>query len=190
MWLKNIMNLAKNVLEKTKSQPEIAEEKVETKQPVNNDTPLVRPVLEPAKVTSAYGATEKFRGGKPHGGIDYINTQNNISVVAIGDGKVIEDFDYYIHSKRFKEQRHSAGNMVIIKHRINGRDYFVRYLHLVKNYVKLNQNVKIGEVIGVYGDVGYSFGAHVHIDMFDGAWNKIDPTPILLRGFVASGLVK
>lgn len=34
---------------------------------------------------------------------------------------------------------------------------------------------------GEYGDVGYSFGAHVHIDIFTADWSKkINPHSILL----------
>jgi murein DD-endopeptidase MepM/ murein hydrolase activator NlpD len=119
-----------------------------------------------------------------HDGIDYVSDSSK-HVLAIADGYVVTDVDYYEHSKRWTDRRHSAGNMVIIKHKIHGKDYFVRYLHLTENRVEEGLEVSQGDQIGTMGDVGYSFGIHLHIDFYNKSWVKIDPTPILLKGLKA-----
>lgn len=154
-------------------------------------TKLVRPVNEPHTLTSPYGP--RTINGKPqfHKGLDYVHGDNkgnyhrDKSVVAVGDGVCVFDFDSYDDKKRWNDPEHSAGNMVVLEHLINGKKYFVRYLHLMTNCVKVGQKVKMGEKIGVYGDAGISYGAHVHIDMWDANWKQIDPTPIMLAGLNA-----
>lgn len=38
-----------------------------------------------------------------------------------------------------------------------------------------------GMLLGEYGDVGYSFGAHVHIDVWTADWSKrINPRDVLI----------
>jgi murein DD-endopeptidase MepM/ murein hydrolase activator NlpD len=58
--------------------------------------------------------------------------------------------------------------MVIQKVLISGIFYSFRYCHLIENFVNHGQAVKQGDLIGIYGDVGYSFGAHLHIDVSPG----------------------
>lgn len=149
---------------------------------------LVRPVKPPYTITSPYG--QRTINGKPqfHKGIDYVNGDSpknyhkDKSVIAICDGICVFDFDSYDDKKRWNDPEHSAGNMVVLEHVIDDKKYFIRYLHLAKNNVKLKQKVKKGDVIGEYGDAGISYGAHVHIDMWDANWKQIDPTPILVKG--------
>jgi len=145
---------------------------------------LIRPVREPHKVTSPYG--QRYLQGKPqfHDGIDYINTERDTSVLAIADGVVCLDVDFYEEAKRWTDKRHSAGNYVIIKHTIDDKIFYCRYMHLSQNSVMQGQAVKQGDFIGRYADVGFSFGAHLHFDMFDASWKKIDPTPVLLAGLL------
>ena len=156
-------------------------------------TRLVRPVRYNPTVTSPYGPRPGIGNGF-HDGIDYINGDDkgmnvtpdvNRDVVAMGDGVVIYDYDSYNEAYRWggNNGQDTAGNMVIIQHNINGVEYFIRYLHLKKNHVSIGERVKIGQVIGEYADVGYSFGAHVHIDMYTINWQPINPTQIFLDGF-------
>jgi len=145
-------------------------------------TKLIRPVFEPHKITSPYG--ERIIWGKKqfHDGIDYVNKNNDQRVRAIADGVIVLDVDYYIHKLRWSDNRHSAGNFVILKHSIHGKDYFVRYMHLKENYVSKSDKVKQGTVLGEYANVGKSTGPHVHIDMYNQSWVKLDLTPILIKG--------
>lgn len=150
-------------------------------------TKLIRPVEEPSKVTSPFGR-RVINGEKQfHDGIDYASKTNGLSVLAITDGVVTYDKDNYQHSDRFTDPADSAGNFVILKHLIHGMYYFVRYLHLGRNVVSIGQQVRRGDVLGFYGDYGYSYGPHVHLDMYTLNWVKINPTPIMLRGLRANG---
>jgi murein DD-endopeptidase MepM/ murein hydrolase activator NlpD len=120
-----------------------------------------------------------------HDGLDLISRENN-NVYAILPGKVVHDMDEYIHDERFKDKKHSAGNYLIIKHKFEKAIYYVRYLHLGENTVSLKETIEEGEVIGNYGDYGYSFGAHLHIDVYDVNWKKISITELLKSGGVLS----
>lgn len=116
-----------------------------------------------------------------HNGIDYISLSGNPAVVCMAGGVVIYDQDDYDPALRWTVPRHSAGNMVITKSTIAGTAYYIRYLHLNKNSVKVGDAVNEGDIIGEYGDAGYSFGAHVHVDFFTMGWANIDPTEIILK---------
>lgn len=111
-----------------------------------------------------------------HHGIDLIsNAGGACSIIAIADGEVV-----YVQNgvTGFDDKVFTAGNYVKIKHS-NG--YYSRYLHMVNNSicVKVGQKVKAGDNLGVEGNTGYSFGAHLHFDVNDGT-NYVDPLPYLL----------
>lgn len=170
-WLKDIRDHVKNFLDKE-----------------NNVTRLIRPVMEPHYVTSPYGWRMIFGKKELHTGIDYINRKDDRRVLAITDGIVTHDKDNYNDALRWSAVEHSTGNFFVIKHRIHGKFYYVGYQHIVENVVKIGQTVKQGQVLGSYGNVGRSTGPHLHLDMWDRRWNKINPTYILLRGIRANGL--
>ena len=132
-------------------------------------------------ITSPYG--ERVLQGKKqfHNGIDFISRDDN-RVFSIADGIVVYDMDDYDHLKRWIDLKHSAGNYMIIQHHIGNEDYYVRYLHLEYNLKQKGESVKIGELIGKYGDYGISYGAHLHIDCYNIEWKQIDPT------FIFSGV--
>lgn len=140
-------------------------------------------MIEPVKkhrVSSPYG--KRILKGKEqfHDGIDFVSKVKSASVYSIGPGECTYDFDNYDDKKRWNlRDKHTAGNMVIIKTEIGGKQYYVRYLHLKENTLTNGQPVAEGDKIGEYADVGYSFGAHLHLDIYDMKWRKIDPTPIL-----------
>jgi len=131
------------------------------------------------KITSPYGLrkdpSKKFEEKIFHNGVDFVSLNGNRSVVAITDGVIIYDFDGYDDKQRWTSKKHSAGNMIIQSVRLDGETYYIRYLHLEENYVKTNTVVKEKDLLGVYGDVGYSFGAHLHVDIYDTAWKIVNP---------------
>ena len=132
--------------------------------------------VKDAKVTSPYG-WRTLNGKKQfHDGIDFVSTTGDNTVRAIADGKVCYDVDYYEESKRWTDKRHSAGNYLIIKHAINGKTYYGRYFHLGENYVSNGDVVVEGQAIGYYADAGISYGAHLHFDIYDDKWKKLNPT--------------
>jgi murein DD-endopeptidase MepM/ murein hydrolase activator NlpD len=137
---------------------------------------------EPVKnhrISSKYG--KRILSGKEqfHDGIDFVSRDGNTDVFSVGPGVCTFDFDNYDDKKRWNDVKHSAGNYVIIKTTLGNKDYYVRYLHLRENSLSNGQKVEEGEKIGEYADVGYSFGAHLHFDMYTMAWEKIDPTPVI-----------
>lgn len=141
-------------------------------------------------ITSNYG--ERILKGKKefHAGLDFISRENN-NVYAIADGIVTYDMDDYDDLKRWTDIKHSAGNYLIISHGINNKLYFARYLHLGYNLFQVGQRVKEGDTIGKYGDFGYSFGAHLHFDMWDERWTKANGHTIInpFAIFHAAGLL-
>ena len=86
-----------------------------------------------------------------HYGIDIpLNTGDKI--VAVFDGKV----------RYAKYNNGGFGNLIIIRH-VNGLETY--YAHLSRIKVKPNQVVKAGQVIGLGGNTGRSYGAHLHFEV-------------------------
>lgn len=106
---------------------------------------FVMPV--PGMVTSRYG----FRGRRYHNGID-LDLETGDTVRAAWAGKV----------RYAKFNDGGFGNLVIIRH-YNGLETF--YAHLSKHLVAPDQEVKAGDVIGLGGNTGHSFGSHLHFEV-------------------------
>lgn len=140
---------------------------------------MIYPVLHP-RISSPYG-WRILQGRKQfHDGIDFVNKLNiDRRVLSILDGVVIFDFDDYDEAQRWTNKHHSGGNMICVEYIINNIKYYARYLHLTANTVYKNQAIKEGQIVGAYGDVGYSFGAHLHFDLYDEKWKIIDPSFLL-----------
>lgn len=134
------------------------------------------PVAEPHRVSSPYGPRVLQGKNQNHSGIDFVSNTGLKNVLAVADGVVTYDQDDYEHHLRWIDRKHSAGNMIIILHKIKGDYFYIRYLHLDKNNVSVGQEISKGVLVGTYSDVGYSFGAHLHLDCYDVRWKKIDPT--------------
>ena len=98
-------------------------------------------------VTSRYG----FRKGRYHNGID-IALKVGDTIRAAWSGKV--------RYAKFNEG--GFGNLVIIRH-YNGLESF--YAHLDEHLCAPNQDVKAGDPIGLGGNTGHSFGAHLHFEL-------------------------
>ena len=99
------------------------------------------------RVTSRYG----WRRGRPHHGID-IGLRTGDTVRAAFSGRV-----------RYAKYNESGfGNLVIIRH-YNGLETF--YAHLSKHMVVPNQLVNAGDPIGLGGNTGRSYGAHLHFEV-------------------------
>ena len=99
-------------------------------------------------VTSKYGYRPRFR--RQHKGLD-INATKGDTIRAAFDGKVrVVEF-----------QRGGYGNVVVIRHS-NGLETV--YGHLSKHLTQKGSIVKAGEPIGLAGDTGRSFGAHLHFE--------------------------
>ena len=107
--------------------------------------------------SSSYG----WRWGRPHSGIDIaLNTGDPIH--AAFDGVV-----------RLAKYNGGYGNCIVIRHYNNLETL---YGHLSKINVKVGQEVKAGDVIGLGGSTGRSTGPHLHFECrlmyacFDPEW--------------------
>ena len=106
-------------------------------------------------VTSRYG----YRSGRHHSGID-LDLDIGDTVRAAWSGKV----------RYAKYNDGGFGNLVIVRHH-NGLETF--YAHLSKCLVVPDQEVKAGDVLGLGGNTGRSFGPHLHFEVrfYDAAMN-------------------
>lgn len=97
-------------------------------------------------VTSEFG----WRKRRPHYGTD-IDLETGDTVMAAFDGMV-----------RIAKLNRSYGNVVIIRHK-NGLETV--YAHLSKILVEAGQVLEAGQIIGLGGNTGHSFGAHLHFEI-------------------------
>ncbi len=94
---------------------------------------------------------------KKHGGIDVVGDDCK-TVFAVTKGKV-DLVQYWDGKTRTGSQ--SYGNMV----RIIGDDgIYVYYAHLEQIRVEKGQAINCGDIIGIMGNTGNSYGAHLHLE--------------------------
>lgn len=128
-------------------------------------------------ITSPFG--KRILQGKEqfHDGIDFISGDDAREVFSIGSGRVVMAFKNYVEADRWKlGGPSSGGNYVITRETIDGKDYYLKYLHLIENYVKENVDISASYLLGKFADVGYSFGPHVHVSVYDLNWRIVDPS--------------
>lgn len=105
---------------------------------------------------------------KTHRGID-LAAPTGTPVYATADGTVVAA------SKGAWDW--SYGNMVAIYH---GHGNYTNHAHLSKIKVHVGQKVKAGQLIGLCGNTGRSFGSHLHFEIHLGRkWNRVNPKPYL-----------
>jgi murein DD-endopeptidase MepM/ murein hydrolase activator NlpD len=97
------------------------------------------------KIISQFG----YRGSRVHSGVD-IKQKAGAPIVTAFDGKV-----------RLAKYSKGYGNVVVIRH-FNGLETV--YAHLSKIKVKVNQDVKSGDVIGLAGSTGRATATHLHFE--------------------------
>lgn len=109
------------------------------------------------QVSSSYG----WRWNRPHGGIDFA-LKIGEPIYAVFDGVV-----------RVAQVNGGYGKMILIRHYNNLETL---YGHLDKINVKVGQEVKAGDIIGLSGNTGFSTGPHLHFETrflyqtFDPEW--------------------
>lgn len=95
-----------------------------------------------------------------HMGIDLSNENKTIEIYPIASGVV------------FAKYHDDYGALVLkIKHNVNGRYIYSTYAHLSNWYVNEGQYVTPDTVIGRMGNTGYSFGAHLHLEVTTCDWH-------------------
>lgn len=110
-------------------------------------------------ITSPFGP----RWGRMHYGLD-IDLETGDNVVAAFEGLV-----------RISQFHASYGNVIVVRHN-NGLETL--YAHLSQRKVKPGDHVEAGQLIGLGGNTGRSYGAHLHFEVrFMG--EAIDPNLIV-----------
>ena len=95
-----------------------------------------------------------------HLGIDLSNTNKTIEIYPIATGVV------------FAKYYDDYGALVLkIRHYVNGRYIYSTYAHLSAWYVNVGDIVNPSDVIGRMGNTGYSFGAHLHLELTTCDWH-------------------
>ena len=100
------------------------------------------------KITDIFGYRPRRR--RVHQGLD-IKVLTGDTIYAAFDGKV----------RITSYQRRGYGHYVVVRHN-NGIETL--YAHLSKKLVKVNQNVRAGDPIGLGGNTGRSSGSHLHFE--------------------------
>ena len=57
------------------------------------------------------------------------------------------------------------GLHIRIRHRVNGREYHTIYAHLSRVLVEVGQQISTGTLIGLAGNTGHSYHAHLHLTL-------------------------
>ena len=118
---------------------------------------------------------------KAHEGIDLVPTGGNIKIYSPVKGFVWYDQD---------QPRGAYGNMIVIAEPYRKLNLY--FCHMRENFLSPGDWVNPGDVIGVMGNTGNSFGAHLHLminrwekapgsrlDYDNGYRGMVDPAPYL-----------
>jgi murein DD-endopeptidase MepM/ murein hydrolase activator NlpD len=127
-------------------------------------TPLGLPFH--GSITSTFGARENPFGGsdlETHKGLDIKGPMGG-QVKAMAKGEV-----------EFAGQKSGFGNCIILKH---GNGFETLYGHLSKIFVRVGQQINIGQQIGAIGSTGRSTGPHLHYEVHRYG-QKINPQSFL-----------
>ncbi|WP_083512167.1 peptidoglycan DD-metalloendopeptidase family protein [Amphibacillus sediminis] len=68
----------------------------------------------------------------------------------------------------------SYGQCIMIVHNVNGQTWETVYAHMRdgSRRVSEGQTVRQGQIIGVMGNTGQSYGQHLHFELHKGRWNS------------------
>lgn len=111
-----------------------------------------------------------MRSGGMHEGLDFV-PGNGAQIQAVADGTV----------RIATESGGGYGVMVIIDHVIDGELVSTRYGHMQYGSLQVatGDTVEVGQVIGLVGNTGHSFGAHLHFELLMNGTTAVDPLPWL-----------
>lgn len=131
------------------------------------------------EVTSKKG----LRWGREHKGVD-LSAESGTRVLSVLDGIVEKSGDF----------NDGYGGQILIKHPTDKGNFYSRYAHLRKWYVKPGERVTAGERIGESGGdnsdphKGRSTGPHLHFEFLGEGLKPLNPEEYLKGGLVAAAL--
>jgi murein DD-endopeptidase MepM/ murein hydrolase activator NlpD len=111
-----------------------------------------------------------WRSGRMHEGVDF-TPGNGSPIQSIAEGTV-----------RVASNAGGAyGAHVIVDHIIEGELISSHYAHMQYGTiaVSVGQKVEVGTTLGLTGNTGRSYGAHLHFELLAGGTTPIDPIPWL-----------
>lgn len=109
------------------------------------------------KLTSPFGTRTLNGKSDYHSGYDLVGVGSD-EVTAIAPGKVVQ-------SRMVTDKTNKTwewGNYICVQGD-DGLLYY--YCHLKLRSVAVGKTVKVGDLLGVMGNTGYSFGAHLHLEV-------------------------
>ena len=128
---------------------------------------LLLPYEGNIRLSSKYGYRQLNGKTEFHKGIDLIGIDSKI---------VRSPCDGFIISSTIIEDKNNLtwewGNYV----RIDTKNISIFLCHLQERRVKVGQYVEQGEIIGIEGNTGYSFGCHTHFEIRKNG-TYVDPCP-------------
>ena len=122
------------------------------------------------RLTSPFGTRILSGRENNHKGYDLVGVGSS-DVVSVTDGTVVQ-------SRIVTDKNNPTwqwGNYVCVRGD-DGQLYY--YCHMKSRAVTVGQTVKTGDKLGVMGNTGYSFGAHLHFEVRDGV-KSICPEGVL-----------
>ena len=124
------------------------------------------PVQWPFPVGVPYTWGFQMRDGSMHHGVDFVPGAG-AEIHAIAEGTV----------RVATEAGGLFGVHVVIDHVIDGELVASHYAHMEYGSLRVQagDTVKVGDVLGTVGDTGYSFGAHLHFEVWQNGTTKVDP---------------
>jgi murein DD-endopeptidase MepM/ murein hydrolase activator NlpD len=139
---------------------------------IRSSTKYVMPTMGVGRLTSPFGWRELNGRRKMHNGVD-IGASEGTPIYSIAKGKVIQITNLCQVGERLCGG--GWGNFIKIEHDNNIQSL---YAHLSNTNVNRFDEIKQGQVIGRMGNTGFSFGSHLHFEVYkDGI--RIDPLSIM-----------
>jgi hypothetical protein len=132
------------------------------------------------EVTSKQGK----RWGREHKGVD-LSAESGTRILSVLDGIVEKSGDF----------NDGYGGQILVKHPTDKGNFYSRYAHLRKWYVKPGERVKAGERIGESGGdksdphAGRSTGPHLHFEFLGEGLKPLNAEQFLKDGVDATGVV-
>ncbi|MGM7679980.1 M23 family metallopeptidase [Microbacterium sp. A94] len=129
------------------------------------DAAIQWPFVVGVSMSSGYGA----RWGRMHEGIDLV-PGDGAPVQVIADGTV----------RTATESGGNFGVTVYVDHVIDGKVITSHYSHMQYGSLRVSagDKVKVGDIVGLVGNTGRSYGSHLHFELIVNG-STIDPLPWL-----------
>ena len=123
--------------------------------------PFVCPIEGPLAFGDDFGAPRG--GGRRHMGVDLLSPRGTLNVAVVNG--IIETRPW------------AGGGITIFLRGDDGHSYV--YMHLMQIEGAIPRRVVQGEVIGLTGNTGHSYGYHTHFEYRPNGGNAVSPYPLL-----------